>query len=314
MSVENELEQRLNLQEGDEVTFVRDRHRKYVDAGYDYGLSLSNNSSMNHLVIVKRQSGKMGIYTMSGDVIVPENTDECEPIFYDDLDDYCHELISIRKGKCKGLLSSNGKEIIPCMYDRIELFGWYILVFKNSLCGAYSYAGKQILETEFDCVKAVGMDNCVALICRNKYKLYGVYSKDGEEIIPCRHKKIKYEESNYHNPNHFFEVAKENGCISLYTFDGKEITEDQVDYLKWGDSRDRTPIFANSKFVHEFMLAFKDDSPAILYKNTGKKIVPEVAKYAKMYLEQEYVICIGNDGITMDAYDFEGNKLFEYKP
>ena len=316
MSVESVLKERFNLQEGDELTFFKDSYQKQVEEDLEYGLSNPDTSSMDHLVTVKRVSGKMGIYTISGDVVVPEDNHKCYPSVYKFwLYDECYrEVIHVRKDKLSGLLTSKGEQIIPCIYERVEVCDRYILVWEDVLCGVYSYSGKQILKTEFKSVIRIGVDNHVALICVNKCGLWGVYSEDGKEIIPCAHKKVKYDNSHYNNPIHLFEVEKQNGYISLYSFDGKEITEDEVDNLQWGDRRDKPPIFANGQWTSDFILAFKDGKPAVLYKNTGEKIVPEVEKYSKMYLEKEFIICIGHGDATMDAYDFNGNKIVEYKP
>lgn len=310
MSVENELKERLNLQEGDEVTFVRELYDTYVKKGFTiFGLSPTfEKCKMDGNVIVKRQNGKMGMYTEDGEVVIPEDYHKCWPEFYDDIDQYYNEVICIQKDELVEVRSYDGhKQIIPRIGNKVFLYAWYIVIHNDDgFMGAYTYKGKQILPAELLLRNEVEHNDHFAFVCTNKDMLDGVYSEDGEVVIPFGKVTIKYREP-------FFEVTDKDGNKELYTFNGVKLPLGKADKFEWDDNG----LFCtdiNLSYEYKFIMAFKDGKRATLYTYDGTKVIPEPEKYAKMYLEKEYIICIGHDGVTMDVYNFEGKKIVKYKP
>lgn len=115
-------------------------------------------------------------------------------------------------------------------------------------------------------------------------------------------------------PRHqLFFVKKSDGREVMYSVEGEPIIECQADNLRWntvgGDS-----IFANGIFPNDFILASANQKPVGLYRYTGQKVVIDPALYSRMYLENDYIICIRDDGVSMDVYDFEGDKILEFRP
>lgn len=313
MSVEKELKQRLNLQEGDEITFVKDKFDKYVKSNRIF-ISSENmpdfsKSEMNGYFIVKRQKGRTGMYTKYGEVVIPEDAHKCWVEFYCS-SQYYHEAIFIERGGRVEVRSCDGKKVIvPRDYDEVTLTERFIGTTKNKYClGAYSYEGKEILPSKFIICYSRNVGKEFILICEHEDHLYGVYSSKGEEIIPCEHKFIRY----FENHQVFF-VKKKDGTESVYSLSGAEIISCQADKLRW-NTQANDSIFANGKFPNDFILATRNKIPVGLYYYTGQKVIVNPANYSKMYLEKEYILCIRNDGVTMDVYDFKGDQLFEYKP
>lgn len=174
--------------------------------------------------------------------------------------------------------------------------------------GAYSYEGKEILPPEFKILYSENVGKEFILICVNGRYLYGVYSSRGEEIIKCEHQMIRFTKDHQ-----MLFVKKQDGTECMYSVEGKPIISCQADELRWNTVVDDS-IFANGKFPNDFILASKNKIPVGLYRYTGTKVIVDPADYCKMYLEKEYIICIGKDGVSMDVYDFEGDKILEFKP
>lgn len=310
MSVDNELKQRFNLQEGDWVTFVRDLYQCYAASRILPSLLLKCHMDSN--IIVKRQDGKMGMYTENGETVIPEDNHKCWPEFYYD-DDYHCEVICIQKNGLIEVRSYDGKkQIVPKTQGKVNLRAWGIKVSRNGWDSwiAYSYEGKQIFLQEVCSEETVRDTNgdYIAFICDNKECLFGVYSTEGTEIIPFGNHWIKYRKP-------FFEVInKKSRKVELYSLSGQKLPFDEADKFEWNDNG----IFCTDVNLYYdsnmFIMAYKDGKRSALYTYEGTKVIPEPEKYAKMYLEKEYIICIGHDGITMDVYNFDGNKIIEYKP
>lgn len=169
-------------------------------------------------------------------------------------------------------------------------------------------SGRQIFAQEVISDEEIQFEEDFAFICYNKDNLSGVYSWEGNEIIPFGSYWIRFRRP-------FFEVTKKDTKkIEIYTFEGKKLPLEEADKFEWNDNGLFCTDVNLCYSAINFILAFKDGKRSALYTYDGTKVIPEVEKYTKMYLEKEYIICIGTDGISMDVYNFEGNKIIEYKP
>ena len=305
MSIMLELKQRLNLKKGDRISFVKDIWKKYWEKKVNYdGFAYIAKCYMYNYVIVERQNGQMGIYTLEGDGIITEDYHKCWIEFHDDYD-YHHEVICTLKDKIISIYSYDGKKLIlkTESVKRISLKYYGIEILRNSdEYEVYSYTGKQIASQQ--------IYNTEEVLCQDKKSIIfnhcGVYTLEGKEIIPFGNYSI-----SYNSP--FFAVKKDDN-MELYTFDGEKIPLDNETYFQWIDSI-KCPIFQNgTQLINRFILSFKGDKKSNLYTYKGKKIVQDVSKYKKMYLEKEYIICIKNDLVSIDIFDLEGNKISEFKP
>jgi len=223
---------------------------------------------------------------------------------------YYHETIFIKKeGKIEVRSSDGQKVIVPRKFKKVELGERFIGTTNNGITwGAYSYEGKEILPPEYYICYSENVGKDFILICAGKGYLYGVYSSKGEEIIPCEYKLIRFTQDHQ-----ALFVKSLDGTECMYSTEGVPIITCQADDLRWNTIVNDS-IFANGKFPNDFILAFKNRIPVGLYRYTGKKIIVDPANYSKMYLEKEYIICIGKDGRSMDVYNFEGDKILEHKP
>lgn len=305
MSAMLELKQRFNLQEGDGITFVKDIWDKYrKEHEHCDGYAYMTRCDMDNYVIVERLNGIMGIYTVKGDVIIPEDCHRCWPEFYEDYD-YHHEVICTRKDKLISIYSHDGKKQIleTKSVKKISLTYYGIEIWKKS--GGYEtylYTGKLISTQQIYTTEEVSYNDHRAII----FNHCGVYTLKGKEIIPFGNYTTIY--------NSPFFLVEKTDTKELYTFDGKKLPLDEATLFQWIDNT-KCPIFQNGiQYINRFILAFKDDKKSALYNYAGKKVVPDVYKYEKMYLEKEYIICIGTDLVSMNIYDFEGNKISEFKP
>ena len=194
-------------------------------------------------------------------------------------------------------------------FKKLRFHDNYIGVTRNEITwGAYSYEGNEILPPEFKILYIENVGRDFLFICANAGYEYGVYSSRGEVIIPCEHKMIRFTKDHQ-----MLFVKRQDGTECMYSHEYEPIIDCQADNLRWNTVA-YDSIFTNGIFPNDFILALKDKIPIGLYRYTGTKVIVNPAKYSKMYLEKDYIICIGKDGVCMDVYDFAGNRILVYKP
>ncbi|MCM4170803.1 helix-turn-helix domain-containing protein [Arenibacter sp. TNZ] len=160
--------------------------------------------------------------------------------------------VFVTKNNKHGLMTIDGKTIIPCVYDKLEFEGGYAITFKNQKRGLMNLYGKVIVPCEYDRFEVEG--SYIVTLNGNKQ---GLMNLDGETIIPCIYNRFEVEGNfvftlkdnkrglmnldgetiipcEYHGfeiENNFVFVSKYNkhGLINL---DGKVIIPCEYDTLK----------------------------------------------------------------------------------
>ncbi len=130
-----------------------------------------------------------------------------------------------------GQYSMEGEKILPCEYESIEFHGslnegqGYSRTVKNGLKGIVSENGKKIIPNKNKRVKKVESGYIVCNMGDKDLECQGWYSKDGKYKIPCDYQKL-----NFHDM--FIEAIEWNGPSTFYTYNGKkiELRDDEKGY------------------------------------------------------------------------------------
>lgn len=302
MSIQNDLRIRLDIQRGDELIYVTKLYDEYLYFSIGFGTRVKNRKcKMDGNVIVRRKNGKTGMYTSKGEIVIPEDNHICETRFFDD-GEVSREVILVSKDGLYEVYSYDGKQqIVPRICEAVYLYATHITIRKDGYIYVYSYEGKQIIPMELTLKDEYIQNDESALICVNRKGLTGVYSGTGELIIPFERQRISYKKP-------FFEVTKANWDTELYSFSGRKLFYGSGIAFQWSNNTEN-PIFSNKKVCEGFIVLLKGGKSMALYTYEGKKVIDELHKYSKMYLEKEYIICIGIDQVSMDVYNFEGQKI-----
>lgn len=302
MSIQNDLRIRLDIQRGDELIYVTKLYNEYLYFSTAFGSYVKNRKcKMDGNVIVRRKNGKTGMYTSDGEIVIPEDDYICETRFFAD-GQVSREVILVWKDMVCAIYSYDGKQqIVPRICEAVYLYATHITIRKDGYIYVYSYEGKQIIPMELTLKDEYIQNDESAFICVNRKGLTGVYSGTGELIIPFAKQKI-----SYRHP--FFEVTKSNWDNELYSFSGRKIFYGSEIAFQWSNDKEY-PIFSNKKVCEGFIVILKSGKRIALYTYEGTKVIDELYKYSKMYLEKEYIICIGIDQVSMDVYNFEGQKI-----
>jgi len=131
-----------------------------------------------------RRNGKMGIVKVGEangsfrvETIVPCEYDQVQTINDD-------EYYFVTNGPLHGLLRWDGKTIIACVYNDIDLnkYVGFCSVKRNGRKGLMSRAGEELVPCAFD---DCGVIDEHFLWARGD-KTYGIYSSEGEKVQPCK--------------------------------------------------------------------------------------------------------------------------------
>lgn len=131
-----------------------------------------------------RRNGKMGIVkageangSFRVETIVPCEYDQAQTINDD-------EYYFVTNGPLHGLLRWDGKTIIACVYNDIDLnkYVGFCSVKRNGQKGLMSRAGEELVPCAFDDCGVIDEH----FLWTRKDNTYGIYSSEGEKVQPCK--------------------------------------------------------------------------------------------------------------------------------
>lgn len=148
---------------------------KYRSLRYEDNLNDEDN-----LYVCRTDRGYGFVSTSSGEIL---------PTIYSDLTDEGGERWSVRRNGKMGMVkvgkaneSFRVETIIPCEYDQVQAGDEYYVVTNGSLHGLLDWEGKTVIACVYD---DVDLNKYVGFCSVKRNGLKGLMSKTGEELIPC---------------------------------------------------------------------------------------------------------------------------------
>lgn len=203
------------------IGFV-DANRRWVVQPVYEGASWNSWAHVGTFV-VNRTDPTVGAINQKGEVIIPQGKYDAIDIvnyhyqrnvgpFYLKL----HEL----NGRY-GLADVEGKIIVPCRYDKIDIKEQGVLAEENGgNRSVWSYEGKELAKS-----------NSLTFLLEEKFiktrkgeKIFGAYSYEGEQVVPC-----EYEEVNWAADGIY--IVKKDGKYGYYA-QGREVIPCIYDSVK----------------------------------------------------------------------------------
>lgn len=200
----------------------------------------SNIKVVNDLAYV-RENGKEGLLDLQNNVVVPAE--------YDTIFEPNQNFIKVVKGKKIGYLTYQGKEVLPAVYDAVNLYNpqyqLFITVVKDGKMGVVNSEFKPLLPCEYDSVFA---ETYQKYIWVKKNGLQGLLDDKGKVVVPIQYQYIdNLEKDNYSNNPRILLAQLKNKWGILDTI-GKPIIPFEYDYMKLDYSRQRVVIGKKNKF------------------------------------------------------------------
>ena len=161
-----------------------------------------------------------------------------------------------------GVIDYNGREIVPCKFDGVDLFplkgdGIVKVKLKRSdsyrnYYGAYNSVGKEIVPCVYDVLEIHDYDGVNYIEVWDEQQEKGAYSFDGKEILQC---KYRYIERLYPSPVPALKFTDYSRNSGVALCDGKVIVPCEYDIIK----SCYPGIVVNTKEGYEGLYNFKGD-------------------------------------------------------
>jgi hypothetical protein len=145
---------------------------------------------MNNLHVITTLDNKSGVLNLvDKSYIIPCEYDTIS-IGTDWNTDMAYYFVS--SGDKMGLFDSNAKMLIPCQYEGITVNMGYAFVrdayYNKGLISLST--GNAIIPCKFNDIVVDEMFGRKVIKVKNNDNLYGLYSTDGKELLPCKYKKM----------------------------------------------------------------------------------------------------------------------------
>lgn len=129
-----------------------------------------------------RRNGKMGIVKV-GEANESFRVETIIPCEYDQVQ-AGDEYYVVTNGSLHGLLDWEGKTVIACVYDDVDLNKYigFCSVKRNGLKGLMSKTGEELIPCAFDDFGVINKH----FFWTRKDNTYGIYSSEGEKVQPCK--------------------------------------------------------------------------------------------------------------------------------
>ena len=135
-----------------------------------------------------------------------------------------NSFLLVTNGNKKGLMNTDGAFVLPIEQDRIELAkDNTIRFFKNNKTGILSAEGKQIFSLQFDNVEEFNKDG---IAFATKDNLWGIVSKTGKFLTPCKYDYIEITEASW--------KCYQNTSMDLYTLQNPSLVEEMIHFNEVG--------------------------------------------------------------------------------
>ena len=155
-----------------------------------------------------------------------------ETIQNNDIDNnlwYENNILKVKKDGKYGVIDLNGKEIVPCEYEKIEALRGVtnsLVTTKNSKLGLIDNSGSIIIENKYQEIDALTDRYEDGFIVKDENGKYGVINYNKKTALECKYDQI---ENIFGNDTY---VVKEDGTLKVVSADGDSYLEGKYSEIK----------------------------------------------------------------------------------
>ena len=239
------------------------------------------------------------------------------------------DLTFVKLNDKYGVVSRDGKIILPCEYESIETSNGYLLCKKENKWGVYTNEAKEYYPCQFQKLKLDVSGESMTMMVQQKglWGLIDFYS--GNQLLPCN-----FDQTSSMESGKYIKTIK-NGMVGLYTAKGVLLFPNEYSDIKvqrfpeWTNSiqfelsKDETkglydedgvviiPIGKFTKYEYQkpFFLVYNKDGMMGMYAGNGQEVVP--CKYQNVVSCGSYFLALTNDG-RYGIVDYNGNEVFPF--
>lgn len=260
-------------QDGYRFGYIDKNGKELIDTQYNEINRITEIKDNENIYLLVAKNGKYGI--LENDKIVIENI--YEEIEYNKI----NNLLVVQKNSKQGVISLQGKEILPSEYDYILCTGNKITAKKGEAVEIYNAKGEKQDSKYENSIETLNENYIITIDDEEKF---GIINKDGQVLI-----KNKYEYLEYAFENYF--IATENGKVGVIDISKGQVVEFKYDIIQ--KIKDKNAVQAIKSNTIE------------IYNNKMEKQVD--IKNAILYTYSDYIKLISNE--DMKYLDNNGNVI-----
>ena len=230
-----------------------------------------------------------GIFTNYEQVEAISSVDENQNLVYDG------KVLKVQNGGKYGLINLEGKEILPCEYDSINLLQGVentLIVSKDSSYGIVDNDGKVIIPPSYSEIQNLGNEASQGFIVKNSEGKYGIVDIGNSQVLELKYDAIsKIHEGEYY-------VVTEGNNQKIVKRSGQEVLN--------ANGKEITALLKNP----ENGVIYKVDNKYGVMNLSGEDVVE--ASYDELK-EGKTGILIAKKGDKCGIIDLQGNEKVEFK-
>lgn len=245
---------------------------------------------LKELYLLVSKNGKYGIVKDKKQII---------PISYEEIEyNKINSLFVVQKNSKQGILSLEGKEILPIEYDYIMCSNNKLTATKGESIEIYNKEGQK-QNLKYGNTIETNNENYIITIDEND--LFGVMNKEGNSLIKNKYQYLEYAFENYF-------IATQNGKVGVIDITDKTLIDFKYDIIqKVKDKNSLQAIISNENIIDMYNInAIKQVSikGAILYTYDN---------YIKL-ISNTNIKYLNNDGnLISNKQIFTENSAFSYE-
>lgn len=277
-----------------------------TDDGYRYGyinkegkqILNTEYNEINRIVDIKDSENVYLLASKNGKYGILKNNKEIIQNAYEEIEyNKTNNLLIVQKNSKQGVLTLDGKEILPTDFDYILCTGNKITAKKGENVEIYNAKGEK-QSIKYD--NSIEISNSNYTITIDAEDKFGIVNKEGQTLI-----KNKYEYIEYAFETYF--IVTENGKVGVIDINKGEVIEFKYDIIQKVKDKDVLQAIISSTNTIE------------MYNNRMEKQVS--IKNATLYTYDNYIKLISDrdmkyldnyGNVTSNKEILKNNKLFAY--
>lgn len=277
-----------------------------TEDGYRYGYINKNGkeilkveyNEINRIIEIKDNENAYLLASKNGKYGILKNSKIVIPHIYEEVEyNKANNLLIAQKNSKQGVISLEGKEILPVEYDYILCTSNKITAKKGDSIEIYNAKGEK-QNSKYDDRIETSNENYIIII--DDEDNFGIVNKDGQTVVENKYEYIEYAFDNYF-------IATENGKVGVIDVNKGEVIEFKYDIIqKIKDKNALQAIISNTNTIEmynnkmEKQFAIKN---AILYTYNN---------YIKLISNEDMKYIDNNGNIISNKEILKENELFAY--
>ena len=280
----------IKTDDGYRYGYINTEGKVLIDAEYVEMSRITDIKDDKNAYLLTSKNGRQGIIKNSKVVI----KNEYEHIDYNE----DNNLFIVQKDSKQGVLSLDGREIVPIVYDSVLCSLNKITTRKGENIEIFNINGEREDVKYNNTIETTNEDFTIYVNEENKY---GILNKNGQVIV-----KNEYENLEYAFDSYF--IATQNGKVGVISATSGQVVEFKYDIIqKVKEKNVLQAIISSSNLIEMYNNKMEKQLSmynAILY--TFDNYIELISENDMRYINNE-----GN--IISNMTLFSGNKLFSYK-